>query len=126
MTPRFHPLKVAEVRRETADAVSLRFEVPAELTEDYRFVQGQHLNLKLKVGAEELRRSYSICAGHTSTGWPASVPRFLRRKPKGNSDPTEVSSTRASPRRTGFTPHSSVTAPPSSCGGVRWTGPRDW
>lgn len=63
MTPRFHPLKVAELRRETADAVSLRFEVPAELAEDYRFVQGQHLTLKARVDGEELRRSYSICAG---------------------------------------------------------------
>lgn len=63
MTPRFHPLKVAEVRNETADAVSLRFEVPAELAEDYRFVQGQHLTLKCAVNGEELRRSYSICAG---------------------------------------------------------------
>lgn len=63
MTPRFHPLKVAEVRRETADAVSLRFEVPTELVEDYRFVQGQHVNLKTTLGNEELRRSYSICAG---------------------------------------------------------------
>ncbi len=63
MTPKFHPLKVAEVRRETAEAVSLRFEVPAELAADYRFVQGQHLTLKARVGGEELRRSYSICAG---------------------------------------------------------------
>lgn len=63
MTPRFHPLKVAEVRRETADAVSLRFDVPAELSDDYRFVQGQHLNLKATVDGEEVRRSYSICAG---------------------------------------------------------------
>ncbi|MBX3680870.1 MAG: 1,2-phenylacetyl-CoA epoxidase subunit PaaE [Rhodocyclaceae bacterium] len=63
MTPKFHSLKVAEVRRETADAISLRFEVPAELADDYRFVQGQHLTLKASVGGEELRRSYSICAG---------------------------------------------------------------
>ena len=63
MTPRFHALKIAEVRRETADAVSLRFDVPAELSEDYRFVQGQHLNLKATLEDEEVRRSYSICAG---------------------------------------------------------------
>ncbi len=63
MTPKFHSLKVAEVRRETADAVSLRFDIPADLAEDYRFVQGQHLTLKATVGSEELRRSYSICAG---------------------------------------------------------------
>ncbi|QDF95397.1 phenylacetic acid degradation protein [Azoarcus sp. DD4] len=63
MKPTFHPLKIAEVRRETPDSVSLRFEVPAELAEDYRFVQGQHLNLKAVVGGEEVRRSYSICSG---------------------------------------------------------------
>lgn len=63
MTPRFHSLQVAEVRRETADAISLRFEVPAELAEEYRFVQGQHLTLKATVDGEELRRSYSICSG---------------------------------------------------------------
>ena len=63
MTPKFHALKVAEVRRETPEAISLRFEVPGELAEDYRFIQGQHLTLKANVGGEELRRSYSICAG---------------------------------------------------------------
>ncbi|MBC9072453.1 phenylacetate-CoA oxygenase/reductase subunit PaaK [Thauera sp. CAU 1555] len=63
MTPKFHPLKVAEVRRETADSVSLRFDVPAELADEYRFVQGQHLNIKASVDGEEVRRSYSICAG---------------------------------------------------------------
>lgn len=61
--PRFHPLRVAEVRRETPEAVSLRFDVPPELADDYCFVQGQHLNLKVRVGDEEIRRSYSICAG---------------------------------------------------------------
>ena len=63
MTPKFHPLTIAEVRRETPEAISLRFDVPAELADDYRFVQGQHLTLKANVGGEELRRSYSICAG---------------------------------------------------------------
>jgi len=63
MTPKFHPLRIAEVRRETPDAISLRFELPGELSDDYRFVQGQHLTLKAKVQGEELRRSYSICAG---------------------------------------------------------------
>lgn len=63
MTPRFHPLKVAEIRQETPDAVSLRFDVPTELADDYRFVQGQHLTLKASLNGEEVRRSYSICAG---------------------------------------------------------------
>jgi ring-1,2-phenylacetyl-CoA epoxidase subunit PaaE len=63
MTPRFHSLRVAEVRRETPDAVSLRFEVPPTLAADYRFMQGQHVALRAVLDGEELRRSYSVCAG---------------------------------------------------------------
>jgi len=63
MTPRFHSLRISEVRRETPECVSLVFEVPAELAPDYRFVQGQHLNLRVRFDGEEARRSYSICSG---------------------------------------------------------------
>jgi len=51
------------VRRETPEAVSLRFEVPGELAHDYAFTQGQHITLRAHLEGEELRRSYSICAG---------------------------------------------------------------
>ncbi|MGH6622439.1 MAG: FAD-binding oxidoreductase, partial [Burkholderiaceae bacterium] len=63
MTPRFHSLRVAEVRRETPDCVSVSFELPLELAGEYRFVQGQHIGLRAQLDGEELRRSYSICAG---------------------------------------------------------------
>jgi ring-1,2-phenylacetyl-CoA epoxidase subunit PaaE len=59
----FHPLRVAEVRRETDEATSIAFEVPAELTGDYAFVPGQYLTLKAVIDGHELRRSYSICSG---------------------------------------------------------------
>lgn len=63
MTPQFHRLVIAEVRRETADAVSLRFDVPGELREAFRFVQGQHVALRTVLDGVEVRRNYSICAG---------------------------------------------------------------
>jgi len=63
MTPKFHCLRIAEVRRETPDSVSLAFTVPTELAADYRFVPGQHLALRARIDGEELRRSYSICSG---------------------------------------------------------------
>lgn len=62
-TPRFHRLKIREVSPETADAVSVAFEVPQELREDYRFVQGQFLTLRGMFDGEELRRAYSVCVG---------------------------------------------------------------
>lgn len=63
MTPKFHSLRIAEVRRETAEAVSLRFELPATLAPEYAFVQGQHLTLRTRIDGAEVRRSYSICSG---------------------------------------------------------------
>jgi len=63
MTPRFHRLRIKEVRRETPECVSLAFEVPADLAAEYRFVQGQHLNVRATLDDEEVRRSYSICSG---------------------------------------------------------------
>lgn len=63
MTPGFHPLVVKDCRRETDDTVSIAFDVPADLTDRFRFVQGQYLTLKTVIGGEEIRRSYSICSG---------------------------------------------------------------
>jgi ring-1,2-phenylacetyl-CoA epoxidase subunit PaaE len=64
-TPQFHPLRIREVRPETADAVSVAFEVPPELRDQYRFTQGQFVTLKTHIDGEETRRSYSICVGVT-------------------------------------------------------------
>ncbi|MGK2285045.1 1,2-phenylacetyl-CoA epoxidase subunit PaaE [Pedomonas sp. V897] len=59
----FHPLRVAEVKRETPEAVSIRFDVPQELASVFRYAPGQHLTLKTEIGGQEVRRSYSICSG---------------------------------------------------------------
>ena len=63
MTPQFHPLRVAQVRPETDDTVSIAFEVPPELRDAYRFTQGQFLTIKAPVEGKDVRRSYSICCG---------------------------------------------------------------
>lgn len=59
---KFYPLTVSQIRRETEDAVSIAFDVPAEWTEKFSFVPGQYLTLKTTIDGEEVRRSYSICA----------------------------------------------------------------
>ena len=60
----FHTLRVRDVRRETADTVSVAFDVPAELAEAYGFQPGQHLTFRVPgPDGDELRRSYSICSG---------------------------------------------------------------
>ena len=63
MAPKFHTLNVADVRRETDDAVSIAFQVPDDLRDAYRFVPGQYLTLRATVDGRDIRRSYSICSG---------------------------------------------------------------
>jgi len=59
----FYPLKIREIRPETREAVSIAFEVPPEHAHRFRFTQGQHLIVRTHLHDEEVRRSYSICAG---------------------------------------------------------------
>ncbi len=58
----FHTLTIRDIRQETPDTISVCFEIPDELAEDYRYLPGQHLSLKTEIDGEELRRSYSICS----------------------------------------------------------------
>lgn len=61
-TPRFHPLTVRALTRDTAYAAVITFDVPPALKADYRFEPGQYLTLRATIGGEDLRRSYSICS----------------------------------------------------------------
>lgn len=62
----FYKLNIAEVRRETASAVSILFAVPDALKPQYSFKAGQYLNLKLTLDGQEIRRAYSICSSPES------------------------------------------------------------
>ena len=59
---RFHTLRVQDITRETADSVSVAFEVPEELENEYKFIPGQYLTLEMEIEGEKARRSYSICS----------------------------------------------------------------
>ena len=61
----FQPLTVSEVRRETPDAVSVRFAVPPRLAPDFRFRPGQHVLLRARIDGSVVIRPYSICSGAT-------------------------------------------------------------
>src|SRR5690554_3587652 len=63
MKPRFHILKVKDIRQETNDAVSIALSVPSELSEYYKYEPGQYLTFRKTIDGEEIRRSYSICTG---------------------------------------------------------------
>jgi ring-1,2-phenylacetyl-CoA epoxidase subunit PaaE len=61
--PRFHPLTIRDVRRETPDAVSIAFDIPPDLEAAYAYEPGQYLTLRTTLDGEQVRRSYSICSG---------------------------------------------------------------
>jgi len=61
--PKFHHLTIRDLRRETADAISISFELPPAIKADYAFAPGQYLTLRTMLDGEEVRRSYSICSG---------------------------------------------------------------
>ncbi len=58
---RFHSLRVQEVRSETADCVSIAFDLTPEQQSIFSFLPGQYLTLRTQLEGEEVRRSYSIC-----------------------------------------------------------------
>ncbi|MDH4392329.1 MAG: 2Fe-2S iron-sulfur cluster-binding protein [Aquabacterium sp.] len=63
MSTLFHPLTVRRIDPDTAEAVIVSFDVPPDLRATFGFTQGQYLTLRHTIGGQDLRRSYSICAG---------------------------------------------------------------
>lgn len=76
MAEHFHALEVAEIVPETEEAMSIRFRVPPELSEQFRFRAGQHLTLMAVIGGEEVRRNYSLCTAPADNDLMVTVKRI--------------------------------------------------
>ena len=76
MAEHFHALRVADIVPETAEANSIRFEVPAELADAFRFRAGQHLTLRAEIDGEEVRRNYSLCTAPDDGALVVTVKRI--------------------------------------------------
>ncbi len=72
---RFYPLDVAEVRRETRDAVVLTLKARDGDADAFAFTQGQYLTFRRAFDGVELRRSYSICAGRDEGALRVGIKR---------------------------------------------------
>ncbi len=60
---RFHDLEVTDIHKTIRDAVVVTLKPTNGSAEDFDFTQGQYLTFRRDFDGEELRRSYSICAG---------------------------------------------------------------
>ncbi len=58
----FYKLRVKEIRRETVDSVSVSFEIPDHLKQEFQFIAGQYITLQTELQGSLLRRAYSICS----------------------------------------------------------------
>ena len=63
MSTLFHPLRVRAIEPDTQEAMIVSFDVPEDLRQVFGFTQGQYLTLRTEIDGQDLRRSYSICAG---------------------------------------------------------------
>lgn len=73
---RFYPIKVKDIRRVTADAVAVSFEIPENLVSDFQFMAGQYLNIRIQVDGQLQTRSYSICSSPNESEFSIAVKRL--------------------------------------------------
>src|SRR3954462_14332219 len=76
MAEHFHALRVAEIVPETAEANSIRFEIPPDLRDRFAFKAGQHLTLRATIGGEEVGRNYSRWTAPDESDWMGTVKRI--------------------------------------------------
>ena len=62
MSSVFHQLAIVEVLKETEHAITVRFAVPSDLSDQFEFEPGQHLTLRAMIDGDDVRRNYSICS----------------------------------------------------------------
>lgn len=75
----FHKLLVRGVAPECRDAMRIRLDVPESLRDEYSFLPGQHLPIRIEVDGKFVRRTYSICSARGT--WPLEIG--VRIQPAG-------------------------------------------
>jgi ring-1,2-phenylacetyl-CoA epoxidase subunit PaaE len=75
MSLHFEKVTVKEIRKETADCVSIAFDIPETLREKFEYKAGQYLTLRAFIDGEEVRRSYSLCSSPLENEWRIAVKK---------------------------------------------------
>ncbi len=77
---RFYPLKIKDIRKETADCRSFSLEIPESLRSRFAFIPGQYLTFRTQIQGEEVRRSYSLCSSPSEGEWRVAVKKVDQGK----------------------------------------------
>ncbi|MEP5338961.1 MAG: ferredoxin--NADP reductase [Algibacter sp.] len=62
----FQKLTIKDIKRETSKAISISFDLPQDLKDDFLFKAGQYITLKTEINGKEIRRDYSLCSSPKS------------------------------------------------------------
>lgn len=73
MAQAFHDLTVAQIEPQGTDAVSVSFQLPADLAGAFAFHPGQYLTLEAEIAGKTVRRTYSICSPADGPGLRVGV-----------------------------------------------------
>jgi ring-1,2-phenylacetyl-CoA epoxidase subunit PaaE len=80
MSIHFHTLTVTHIRKETDDCISIAFDVPESLKQEFIFQQGQNITIRKIIEGEELRRNYSICSSPSQNELRVAIKRMPNGK----------------------------------------------
>lgn len=80
MSNTFRSLKVQKVVAETEDSKSFYFDIPSDLTNDFEYKAGQYITVKVEMGGDEERRSYSLFTSPTEEEFGVTVKRVAGGK----------------------------------------------
>lgn len=75
MSIHFHPLTIKEIKKETADCVSVQFDIPSTLKKSFAFQHGQSLTMRSTINGEEVRRTYSLCSSPLDDQWKVAIKK---------------------------------------------------
>jgi ring-1,2-phenylacetyl-CoA epoxidase subunit PaaE len=71
----FYKLKIQNIRQETADCISISFDIPDDLKPVFSYQAGQYLTFSTVINGEEIRRSYSLCSSPLDNEWRVAIKR---------------------------------------------------
>ena len=75
MSAQFYKLAIKDIKKETADCVSIAFDIPKELEQTFAYKSGQYLTIRTFIEGEEVRRSYSLCSAPYESEWRIAVKK---------------------------------------------------
>ena len=70
---KLHKVKVKKIRRETPDCVSITFDIPGALKNQFQYKAGQHIIVRKELSGEDLRRTYSFCSAPSDNEYRIAV-----------------------------------------------------